>query len=438
VGVACSTALLFGILPALASLRVDPQQSLQAASGTFAGVSGRNLTRRMLVSCEIALSVALLAVAGLAARSFSRVMVENWNFSADHAVVADTSLVMPQYGKGLNPNAPGAAADHSRRNAFINRALERLRALPGVTTVGVTSAMPLTGDNDVEPLIASDQPMPPGRLPLANNRMISPGYLQAMQIPLVAGRDFNEQDMAHPAATILSEKAAKAAWPQGNPLGHKLSRWGIDFTVVGIVADARINDLKRDVAMFYLPITVYPSHDPVFVLRGPAPPEALAPAVREVLWSIDPEVALPVVEPLTEQVSGSVAADRLQAVLFAGFGAAALLLAALGVYGVLAYTVSLRRREFGVRLALGSQRAALVKLVLLEASRPLAIGLAAGLGLAFLAGRWLSSLLYETAGNDPVVLVGSVILLVAAAVVAALLPARRAADTDPMTVLREC
>jgi ABC-type antimicrobial peptide transport system permease subunit len=137
-------------------------------------------------------------------------------------------------------------------------------------------------------------------------------------------------------------------------------------------------------------------------------------------------------------VSGSVAADRLQAVLFAGFGAAALLLAALGVYGVLAYTVSLRRREFGVRLALGSQRAALVKLVLLEASRPLAIGLAAGLGLAFLAGRWLSSLLYETAGNDPVVLAGSVILLVTAAVVAALLPARRAADTDPMTVLREC
>ena len=438
VGVACATALLFGILPALASLRVDPQRSLQSASGTLAGVSGRNVTRRMLVSCEIALSVALLAVAGLAARSFSRVMIQNWHFSADHVLLAAVDLTSPQYGKGLNPTAPGATKDHSQGHSFIDQALLRLRSLPGVATAGVTSTMPLTGDSEVELLSRPDHPASLGITPIANQRLISPGYLAAMQIPLVAGRDFDEREMTHPTSAIISEKAAKAAWPDVNPLGRKLGRWNQQFTIIGIAADARINDLKRDVAVFYLPISADPPRHPVFVIRGTAPPEVLTPLVREALWSIDPQAGIPTIAPLAEQVSGSVAADRLQTVLFAGFGAAALLLAGLGVYGVLAYTVSLRRREFGVRLALGSQRAALVKLVLLEVSRPLVIGLAAGLGLAFLAGRWLSSLLYETASNDPVVLAGSVILLVTAAVAAALLPARRAADTDPMTVLREC
>ena len=438
VGVACATALLFGILPALASLRVDPQRSLQAASGTLAGVSGRNVTRSMLVSCEIALSVALLAIAGLAARSFSRVMIQNWHFSADHVLLAAVDLTSPQYGKGLNPTAPGATKDHSQGQSFIDQALLRLRSLPGVATVGVTSTMPLTGDSEVELLSRPDHPASLGITPIANQRLISPGYLAAMQIPLVAGRDFDEREMTHPMSAIISEKAAKAAWPDVNPMGRKLGRWNQQFTIIGIAADARINDLKRDVAVFYLPISADPPRHPVFVIRGTAPPEVLTPLVREALWSIDPQAGIPTIAPLAEQVSGSVAADRLQTVLFAGFGAAALLLAGLGVYGVLAYTVSLRRREFGVRLALGSQRAALVKLVLLEVSRPLVIGLAAGLGLAFLAGRWLSSLLYETASNDPVVLAGSVILLVTAAVAAALLPARRAADTDPMTVLREC
>lgn len=438
VGVACSTALLFGILPALASLRVDPQRSLQAASGTLAGVGGRNVTRRMLVSCEIALSVALLAVAGLAARSFSRVMTQNWHFSADHVLLAEVDLTSPQYGKGLNPTAPGATADHSQGRSFIEQALLRLRSLPGVTTVGVTSTMPLTGDSNVEVLSRPDHPASLGMAPIANQRLISPGYLTAMRIPLVAGRDFDEREMTQPTSAIISETAAKAAWPDVNPLGRKLGRWNQQFTIIGIAADARINDLKRDAAVFYLPISANPPRRPVFVIRNSVSPEVLTPLVRQALWSVDPQAAIPVIEPFAEQVSGSVAADRLQAILFAGFGAAALLLAALGVYGVLAYTVSLRRREFGVRLALGSPREALARLVLREASRPLAIGLAAGLALAFLAGRWLSSLLYETAGNDPVVLGGSVVMLVIAAVVAALLPARRAADTDPTTVLREC
>ena len=420
VGVACCTALLFGVLPALASLRVDAQHSLQAGSGSVAGTNRGGTTRRALVGCEVALSVALLAVAGLAARSFSRVMTEDWHFSADHVLLAQVDLKTPQYGKSLNPNAPGAIADHSHLQAYIAQAVQRLGALPGVTTVGVTDTMPLTGDIDINPLFRPDHPIPPNLLPLANNRMVSPGYFQAMQIPLVAGHYFGEQDMAHPETAILSEKAAKAGWPDGDAIGRKVSRWGINFTIIGIAADARINDLKRDAAVFYLPITVYPPHNPVFVIRNNASPDALTPAVRNVLWSIDPEAAIPTITPFAEQVSGSVAADRFQAMLFTGFGVAALLLTALGVYGVLAYTVSLRRREFGVRMALGSPRAALARLVMHEASVPVGVGLIAGLVLAFLAGRGLRSLLYQTASSDPVALGGSVLLLLAAAIVAAL------------------
>lgn len=434
---ACSTALLFGILPALSSLRVDPQRGLQAASGTMTGTRKGVLTRRSLVACEVALSVTLLAIAGLAARSFTHVMTDNWNFSADHVLLAEVNLMTPAYGNAWDPTEPGAATAFERRNAFLQEAVRRLRALSGVTDAGVTTEMPLTGQGNGQFLERPERPVAPELRPMADQRMVSPGYLTAMQIPLVAGRNFDDRDMANPTTAILSEKAAKAGWPDVNPLGHKLIRWGKQFTIVGITADARINDLKQDVPVLYLPINADPQKGVVFVIRSNAPAEVLTPLVRQVLWAIDPEAAIPEILPMAEQVSVSVAAERLQAMLFAGFGAAALLLAALGVYGVLAYTVSLRRREFGVRLALGSPRATLVRLVLLEASHPLTIGLGAGLGLAFVAGRWLSSLLYETKPADPMVLGVSVLLLIAVAIVAAMLPARRAADTDPITVLRE-
>jgi predicted permease len=437
VALAGSTALLFGILPALASMRVEPQRSLRAASGSVAGTRKRALTRRSLVACEVALSVALLAIAGLAGRSFTHLMTDDWHFSADHVLLAEVHLLSPEYGNAWDPTEPGAATAFVRRNAFLQEALRRLRALPGVIDAGVTTEMPLTGQGNGQSLERPERPIAPELRPMADQRMVSPGYMTTMQIPLVSGRNFDERDIANPQTAILSEKAAKAGWPDINPLGHKLIRWGKQFTIIGITADARINDLKQDVSVLYLPINADPQKGDVFVIRSKAPAQVLTPLVRQALWSIDPEVAIPKIVSMDKQVSESVAAERLQAALFTGFGIAALLLAALGVYGVLAYTASLRRREFGVRLAMGSPRAALVRLVLLEALRPLAIGLAAGLGLALLAGRWMNSLLYETAGNDPVVLGGSAILLLTTAILAALLPARRASTMDPLAVLRE-
>lgn len=293
VGLAGCTALLFGILPALASLRVDPQRRLQGGAGTHAGGAVRGATRRVLVASEIALSVGLLAVSSLAARSFSRVMTQDWHFSADNVLMAEANLVTPQYGEAINPMSPRAVAGLSRREAFIDQSLLRLRALPGVAAVGVTSVMPLTGDSNVDPIVRPDHPIPENLTPLANQRLVSPGYFAAMQIPIVSGRGFTGEDIAHPDNAIISEKAARAAWPDVDPLGHKLGRWDKQFTIIGIAADARINDLKRDVAVFYLPISANPPRNPVFVIRSSQRPEALAPAVRQVLWSIDPQAAIP-------------------------------------------------------------------------------------------------------------------------------------------------
>lgn len=271
---------------------------------------------------------------------------------------------------------------------------------------------------------------------MANRRFISPGYLATMQIPLLAGRDFSEEDRNNPRVVILSEKTAKTVWPDENPVGRTIQRLGRLYTIVGIAADARINDLKRDATVFYLPYWDFPPTLPVFLVRGSQTIETLGPEMRQAIWSIDADISIPTVVSLDAQVDESVATERFQAVILSSFGGAALLLAVLGIYGVLAYSVSLRKQEFGIRIALGSSRARLARLLLLDASYPMVGGIALGLLGAGLAARWVRSLLYETSAADPWAIGSSVAILVVAALVASLFPAREATSTDPMGVLR--
>jgi ABC-type antimicrobial peptide transport system permease subunit len=212
--------------------------------------------------------------------------------------------------------------------------------------------------------------------------------------------------------------------------------------VVGIAADARTNDLKQDVPLFYLPYWDYPPFSPVFIVRsgqvqGGQTVDTLAPALRRELWNIDPAIAIPTITSMDAQVATSVASERFQTLLLSSFGAAALLLALLGIYGVLAYSVSLRMREFGIRLALGADKTGLARLVLREAAYPVMGGIAAGLLAALLSTHLLRSLLYETSTLDPLALTASMALLLGVALVAALLPARRAMQVEPMRVLRQ-
>lgn len=432
------TTVVFGLLPALHAVRVDPQQALQSNTTRVSSTRQATRTRRLLVAVEVAASIVLLVVTGLIARSFSHVLAQNRAFNAAHVVLAEADLYASRYSDGgALPDNFGADPGSIARDAFIAGAIERLRALPGVQAAGITSVMPLTGDISVDSLPRPDHPLPHAQTPLANLRVISPGYLSAMGIPLLAGRDFDQRERQNPRSAIVSEKTAEAVWPGENPLGHTFEHWGQVYTVVGVAADARINTLKQDVPVFYLPYWNYPPFSPIFLLRSTQSADTLAPALRRALWNIDPAIAIPTITSLDAQVGTSVATERFQTLLLASFGAAALLLALLGIYGVLAYSVSLRMQEFGIRLALGADKARLARLVLREAASPVVGGAAAGLLAALLFTRLLRSLLYETSTLDPLALTAAIGLLLAVALLAALVPARRAMQVEPMLVLRQ-
>jgi predicted permease len=431
-GLSVFTALLFGILPALRSLRVNPQSALQSNPARLANTKQGSATRNLLVGAEVACTVVLLIVTGLVLRSFSQVLRQDRGFDSGHVTVAQVDLYSPQYGDS-QPHFKEA------KNAFIDRTIASLAQLPGVQSVAMTSALPLTGETWIDGLDRVDHPLPPGEQPKINLRWISPGYLNTMRIALVDGRNISDADRASPNQILISEKTARDAFPGENPIGHKVKGFGGDETIktiVGVVADARVNGLKDVADMGYIPYWGNPPWSVSFLVRSSQPSSAVIPEMRRVIWNIDPQVAIPTLKSLDDQLSDSLAADRFQTLLLSSFGATALLLSLLGVYGVLAYSVSLRQQEFGIRIALGSDKSGLTALVLKQAAWPVLTGAGAGLVLAFVAGRWVSSLLYQTKPVDPVAIAGSLVLLIGAAALAAVLPARKAARTDPMQVLR--
>jgi predicted permease len=429
-GLSMMTALLFGLLPALRSIRVDPQQAIQANSTRIANPREGQRARHLLVGGEVACTMVLLIVTGLLVRSFSRLLTQERDFDASHITLTGVSLATPRYGN--SPDEAGAV-----RATFIDRVLADLGRLPGVESVAMTSEMPIAGETWVSYIVRSDHPLPPGREPTANIRWVSPSYVSTLKIPLLSGRDLQPSDQNHPTNVLISEQTARAAWPGEDPVGRTFEVDGeTKYTVVGVVADARINDLKRTANMVYVPYWQNPWWRAFFLIRSPQPTAALANSIRQTIWNIDLQVAIPTLKSLDDQVDDSVVTERFQSLLLSSFGMAALLLAVLGVYGVLAYSVSLRQQEFGIRVALGSDKSGLVQLVMRQAAVPVAGGILTGLALAYGATRWISSLLYETKAGDPLVIVASTALLVIAAFLAALLPARRAASVDPMRALR--
>jgi predicted permease len=432
-GISIVAAIMFGILPALRSLRFNPQRALQANSTRAANTQQSGRIRNLMVAAQLACTVVLLIVTSLALRSFAHLLSQSRGFDSSHIALAEVDLFAPQYGDRL-PNRKAV------KLAFADRAIAALNQLPGVQSVAITSVAPLTGETWVDTLSRPDHPVPAGKEPRINVRWINPNYLPTMQIPLVAGRNFNSADRSNPYVALISERTAREGFPGENPIGRKIADIVPDYanaiTVIGVVADTRINGLKDEAAMVYMPYWAYTPWTLSFLVRGSQPSDALIPEMRRAIWQIDPQVAIPTLQSMDEQDNDSVATDRFQAIVLTSFGSAALLLALLGVYGVLAYTVSLRQQEFGIRIALGSGKAALMQLVLRQAAYPVFLGAGAGLILAFVALRWVRSLLYQTPVLDPLAIGGSLLLLVAAAAAAAIVPARRAAAIDPMRALR--
>jgi predicted permease len=432
-GLSILTAFVFGLLPALRSMRVDPHAAMQASTTRISAARDSRRMRHLLVAAEVACTLALLIVTGLLVRSFEHLLDQNRDFDASHVTLAQVFLYAPQYGDSQGAKSQAARA------AFDDRALTDLARIPGVQSVALTSETPMAGETWVDTILRPDHPLPEAETPNANIRWISPSYASTLRIPLLSGRNLQASDKEHPTNALISEKAARDIWPGENPVGrtfHLDDGSGAVFTVVGILADARINDLQSTANMIYLPYWQNPWWRPTFLIRSPIPSSRLADSIRRSLWNIDPQVAIPTVKSLDRQVSDSVATQRFQTLLLSSFGAAALLLALLGIYGVLSYSVSLRQQEFGIRIALGCQKAALMRFVAREAALPILGGILAGLALAFAATRSIESLLYHTSAADPVSIAAGIALLLSAALLAALIPARRAADTDPMQVLR--
>ncbi|MEI9980396.1 MAG: FtsX-like permease family protein [Edaphobacter sp.] len=413
-------AVLFGVLPALRILRIRPQQALQ--SGTRSAGSRRsNLLSRSLVGAQVFACTTLLLVAGLLAKSLIHLSTFDKGFSTDHVVSADVFL---------QGNSFSADKD---RATFDDGVLEKLRALPGVQSVSLVSYMLLTGDGWLDGVTPVDRPHDAG---LANFRWIGPNYFDTIQQHLLEGRAIDEHDRTQKNA-VISEATAKTLWPNQSPLGRQFLFHEKPVTVVGVVADAHNNSLRAaPTNMVYLPYWDNPPYATYFLVRSQQDPTQLIESVRSTIWSYNPNVTIARVHTLDSQVSDSLAPEHLETGIFVAFGAAALLLALLGIYGTLSYSVEARTQEVGIRMALGATRESVYALMLGTIVAPVLLGLILGCITSLGISRSLRALLYNTSPTDLTVMLPVVLLFAVAAVAATALPCRRAARIEPMEALR--
>lgn len=419
-------ALLAGAAPAWMSWRSQPLEVLQCESRSASESRGGKRLRKILVAAEVAVSVALVLVTGLLTASLYRLMNIEHGFDASRVLTARIDLPKKDY------------SDRKNSAEFYKKLLAQVRQLPGVESVGITSILPLDGDSWIDILRPSGDGRPLLQLPTEHFRWVSPGYFAALRLSLGAGRFLSSDDYGKNDA-VISELTAKTLWPGKNPLGQQFSREADQkpFTVIGVVGNARTISLaKPDPMMVYVPYWYRSGTTAGLVLRTKQDPTSMANALRRAVWSIDPAVAVPTVRTLSGIVSGSVATRRFEMDLLLPFAISAWLLAGLGVYGVVTYSVVQRRQEIGVRMALGAQRSDIYAQVLREGLTPVAAGCVAGIAAAFGFARLLQSVLFHTSPFNPAVAIVAVALLLVAGAAACLLPARRAASVDPMQALR--
>jgi putative ABC transport system permease protein len=418
------TGLLFGFLPALRFSRTDLNVPLKEG-GRGGGIHGRGLRSALMIS-EVALAIVLLVGAGLLIRSFAKLLDVDPGYRAENLLTARIALP-PRY------------SDNSQRAQFYERILQRIAALPGVTAVGATSHLPLTVYNMGAQLrVEGRQPQEGENPPSAPVARVNPDYFRTMGIALRAGRLINDSDTQDaPSVALLSETLARRLFPDEDPLGKRLSVAGLGATIIGVVSDIRYTGLDGEIEQaVYLSYRQLPRSGMALVLRGAVEPSSLAPALRNAVREVDP--ALPVYDVMTmnERLSDSVAARRFNLLLLGGFAALALLLAGVGVYGVISYVVTQRTHEVGVRMALGAQSADVVRLFIKQGMAMVMFGVALGLIGAFALTRVMKSLLFDVSAIDPLTFACVALLLSLVALAACYLPARRAARIDPLASLR--
>ena len=416
--------VLFGILPALRFARRDPAEALK--SGGRGLTSGRRTARlrEILISGEVGVSALLLVAAGLFLGSFARLLHVDKGFQTENVITMNLTLPSAKYSRRQIEN-------------FYRQVTANVEVLGGVRAAGIVSNLPLGGESWVDIVV------PPGQTwgiqaPLANYRWVSPGYFAAMGIPLSDGRAFSESDRDRCAA-VISERTARRVWPNERPIGKTFRRGersNPPCEVVGVVADVRHAIEKEAGLMVYVPYWVRQREQAFLVVRTAMDPRTVVPAVRSAVWRIDPEVPIADVRTMEQVVAGSLGQRRFQLGLVLLFAASALLLACIGIYGVVSEAVSRRTNEIGVRVAMGASAAEIRRMVLLQGLAPVGAGLALGIAASLALGRVLNALLFGIRASDPPTLAAAAGLLALVALVACYAPARRATKIDPVTALR--
>ncbi|HWS90012.1 MAG TPA: ABC transporter permease [Pyrinomonadaceae bacterium] len=424
-GSAALVGLLVGLVPALHATRGDLREAVQQSSRRTAG--GQQLTRRVLVVAEVALALVLLVGAGLLLRSMERLFAVDPGFDTSHLLTMQVQT--------------SRRFDKEATERFYARALEAVRSVPGVTAAAFTNQLPLSGDEDEYG--AHFEGDDPGTAYNVFRYAVSPGYLETTGVPLLRGRTLGEHDVAGaPPAILISESLARRRFPGQDPIGHRVHvgpRTGPGFNVVGVVGDVKqVSLASSQPDAVYVTTAQWQFVDRTLslVVRARGDAAALAPAVRRAVWSVDRDQPIVRVATMDELLAASAAERRFASILFKAFGLAALVLAAVGIYGVLSGSVNERTREIGVRLALGASRGRILALVLRQGMTLTGIGVAAGLCGAAAASGALVSLLYGVSRLDPAAYLGVAALLAAVSAAACWLPAWRAARVDPSITLR--
>lgn len=428
-GVTLLTVLIFGAAPALQASKIDLNKALKEGGRGSSG-AGRYQTLRLLVVVETALSLVLLIGAGLMMRSFIRLQHTDFGFNPENLLT-------------LRLNLPVAKYDHPQRRVFFQQLLERIRATPGVEAAGAAFSLPLREDSQESSLRVKGRPaLPPGQAPMINTNVVTPSYFRTLGIPLLIGRDFNGADTSDSMkVAIIDERLAREYWPNENPIGKRIAfgppddkePWSMIIGVVGAVKNQSPGLTPGKTA--YAPHAQYEMDDMSLAVRA-GNLENLPPAIQKQVKAMDPDLPMINIRTMTDVVSRSVWQPRLYAILFGVFAAVALALASVGLYGVMAYSVSERKREIGVRAALGAQPRDVLKLVVAQGMTLTLIGIGVGLAAALGLTRLMRSLLFEVSATDPLTFAGLAALLSFVALLACYPPARRAAKVDPMIALR--
>jgi putative ABC transport system permease protein len=425
------TGLLFGLTPALQSARANLIDALkQDSRGSFGNVRATR-TRAILVVAEIAVAVVLVSGAGLLLKSFSRLTRVNPGFDPENVTTLSIALPQTRYPQ------------RAQQAEFYRRLVEEAAALPGVESAGVTSYLPIGGGTRFVYICPEGTVCQGiGKDPIAAVRHISPGYMKTMRVPLLRGRLFNEHDIANSRTVcVINEQIASKFFAGQDPVGKRLiqSRGNIDTEIVGVVGDVRYRGLNAETtAELYVPFgqSAVPIPNMSLVLRSSSALQSLVISVRATVAKLDPDLPLSNIASMSEVISVSVEQPRLTARVVAAFGGLALFLAAMGLYGVMAFSVLQRKQEIAIRVALGASPAAILNLVARQGITLVGAGIAVGLAAALALTRLFSAILFQTNARDPLTLASISILLMLVAMLACYLPARRAMRVDPILALR--